>query len=801
MKKHLGFLIFLLSLIAAPSLSAQSCQYQLYGTAVDIVNKDPLIGAIITIEGKDLIEFTDFDGNFTIDGLCKNLYRIKISHPLCKDSWFDVVINDDVKIQFEVTNKVQNLEEVMVSEKLYGHDNNTTIETTIDSKTIDRNSSETFGDMLNNLTGVTSLNTGNAIVKPVVNGLHSSRVAIINNGVKMEDQEWGSEHAPNVDLNTASYVSLIKGANAIQYGGDAIGGVIIAEPEKIFLKDSIYGKSMITGMSNGYGVSTNSSMVYSTKTGLQAKAQASYKMQGDVHTPDYIMSNSGNNRRAASFSLAKKMYDKGIYTYYSYMKSNIGIIEASHIGGAEDLLRAINSKEPLVIEPFTYSIEAPKQRVTHRLFLINGYKNLPKWGKLSLKYDWQNNRRIEFDIRKGNLAGSPSLDLDLLSQSLSLDLDSYKNKNESYKMGVRGKYQYNFANPETKVRRLIPDYEKYDFGVYGVYKKEFSDSFGAELGLRFDYTSLNAYKFYKHSLWQDRNYELRHADIVVDHSENQVLTNPQLDYLNSTATLGFHKHLFRHSSLLFNFTTSSRAPNPAELFSEGLHHSASRIEIGNLDFIPEKSNKLSLSFEHEDHGLYVSAQPFINLLNDFIVIEPVGIEQTIRGNFQLWEYRQTNATLSGFDVDFEYEVEDHWKYNSQIAYVRGYDRTKQDFLISMPPFQFKNKIQYELKSKLYFGLENIYVARQNNYPNTNYSIYLPQSGDYKTLDISTPPEAHNLLNLDAEIPLHQNKHSNATLNIKVTNLLNARYRNYLNSMRFFTDEMGRNLIVQYTIHY
>jgi iron complex outermembrane receptor protein len=43
--------------------------------------------------------------------------------------------------------------------------------------------------------GVSSLKTGSSVVKPVINGLFGSRVPVINNNVRLEDQEWGTEHA------------------------------------------------------------------------------------------------------------------------------------------------------------------------------------------------------------------------------------------------------------------------------------------------------------------------------------------------------------------------------------------------------------------------------------------------------------------------------------------------------------------------------------------------------------------------------------------------------------------------------
>ena len=56
-----------------------------------------------------------------------------------------------------------------------------------------------------------------------VNGMFGNRVPIINNNVRMQDQEWGTEHAPNFDINAAGKITVIKGASGLQYGGDAGG--------------------------------------------------------------------------------------------------------------------------------------------------------------------------------------------------------------------------------------------------------------------------------------------------------------------------------------------------------------------------------------------------------------------------------------------------------------------------------------------------------------------------------------------------------------------------------------------------
>jgi iron complex outermembrane receptor protein len=94
-------------------------------------------------------------------------------------------------------------------------------------------------------------------VKPVINGLFGSRVPVINNNVRLEDQEWGTEHAPNFDVN-AGKITVIKGASGLQFGGDAVGGLIIIEP--VSVKKDTFGKTILNLASNGRGGSMSSSL-------------------------------------------------------------------------------------------------------------------------------------------------------------------------------------------------------------------------------------------------------------------------------------------------------------------------------------------------------------------------------------------------------------------------------------------------------------------------------------------------------------------------------------------------------------
>ncbi len=92
---------------------------------------------------------------------------------------------------------------------------------------------ESLGESLKDITGVTVLNTGSSISKPVIHGLYGNRIVILNNGVRQEGQQWGSEHAPEIDPLIGRKLEVVKGASTVRYGPDAIAGVILVDPEAL----------------------------------------------------------------------------------------------------------------------------------------------------------------------------------------------------------------------------------------------------------------------------------------------------------------------------------------------------------------------------------------------------------------------------------------------------------------------------------------------------------------------------------------------------------------------------------------
>ena len=782
-------------------LSAQECSSTLEGQVIDFHNRSVLSDASITILENGLVVFSDLKGNFKFKGLCNGTYQLEVSHPSCSTQLIPVTVDGITFLEIKLEHHLEELDEVKVIGDALPDKTNSAQEVKLNTESLEKYSTATLGDALKELGGVSTLNTGASIVKPAIHGLNGSRVLILNDGVRMQDMEWGDEHAPNIDINAAGSITVIKGASALQYGGDAIGGTIVLEEKRLLPKDTLFGRTLLNGVSNGRGGNLSSELVKVYDGGFYLKGQGSFKRLGDQEAPDYILSNTGVQELSGAFQFGKRLFEWGFGGKYSYYNAEIGILRASHIGNVDDLIRSINSGQPEVIRDFTYDLGNPRQDVTHHLVKLDAYKRFEGFGKWSVQYDFQNNRRLEFDVRRGERDDRASLDLDLTTHTVSSDIKWDANDKLSLQLGVMGRYQDNFANPATGVRRLIPDYEKYDLGSFLIGEYQLNNQWVFDAGFRFDYSKIDALKFYRTSRWEERGYDEDFPELVVEDRGTQLLTNPVFDYNNISATVGFNYSSEANDNVKFNYALAQRAPNPAELFSDGLHHSAARIELGDIRIQSETSNKFMVSYEKEFNSWGITLEPYANFISDFILLEPTGVELNIRGAFPVWSYRQTDARILGIDIAAYSNWTTQWRSEHQFSLIKGKDVENDIALINIPAANFSNTLMYSKPSWKNFELsiQSQYVFQQNEVP-PNITVFSPEQLTDVLLEINTAPEAYHLINANAKMEFQLGK-TRLTTALTVNNALNTNYREYLNRQRFFADDLGRNIILQLKLNY
>jgi len=493
---------------------------------------------------------------------------------------------------------------------------------------------------------------------------------------------------------------------------------------------------------------------------------------------------------------------KGFDISYNGVNQEFGIFRGAHLSSPQDFYTAINFGQPFYLDEFTHRIDKPKQEVQHHIAKISAYQRFADFGKLSFQYSFQLNRRQEFDIRKSELNERPSMDLRLITHSVSLT-HLLERSNWTLENGISAAFQDNFPNPETKARRLIPDYYRYDGGFFSVFKYRFNAQFNAEAAARYDFSRYDAYKYYDAETWEEQFAEL-FSGFFISKSGSRVLTRPILDYHKFSANIGFNYKPMENIEFKLNLSKADRAPNAAELFSDGLHHSAAVMEEGNLSIKKETVYNINLSLDGQFNvlkGLRIEANPYFMISKNFINQIPTDVTNTSRGVFPVWTYQQIKARIYGLDADAELSVLKNLKWKSSFSILRGDDLSHNEPLILMMPTKWRNSIEFTLDQpkNFYLSLENENSFKQSRFPIRNLPVTFIKDGIERneTVDFSTPPPAFTLFNVAVGADLAKN----LNLNLRINNVFNTEYREYLNRLRYYMFEPGRNVVVTFKYNF
>ena len=775
-------------------VSAQN--HSVEGTVQYFHDKTMLENSVVKIG--EFTAKTDKKGKFSFRDIPAGSYQLIAKHPLCDDYTENVKVDRDVHLVITLEHHTNEIQTVTIhgSHKAKG----SVIMKTLEKTDIERNSTENLGNLLSRIAGVTALKTGNNISKPVIRGLYGSRISILNNGVKMAEQEWGVEHAPNVDVNDFEHIDVVKGASALKYGNEGVGGVVVLEPAILPKKDTIMGSVKLSGISNGRGGELGANVAKVWENQWFVKAGGSYKKTGDQYIPHHTLQNTGMEFNSFNFSFGKHSFLQGFDVLYSGINQEFGIYRGAHLASPEDFYNAVNFGQPFYLDNFTYDIDNPKQEVAHHIAKLSAYRRFADFGKLTFQYSFQLNRRKEYDIRRGELSNIPSMDLRLITHSASL-VHLIERSDWSLESGISGRFQDNFPNPATKARRLIPDYYRYDAGAFSVFKYRFNSKLNAEAAVRYDFSRYDAYKYYDADKW-NANYADIFPELFVNESGSRILTRPILDYHNFSANVGLDYKPTQNLEFKLNLSRADRTPNAAELFSDGLHHSAAIMEEGNLNIKKETVYNVNLSLAgHFDvlKGLHIEASPYIMISDNFVNQIPTSVLNTNRGVFPVWTYQQIKARIYGLDADAELNILDNLKWKSGFSILRGDDLSNNEPLILMMPAKLRNSIELNLykPKNFYVSLENENTFKQNRFPIRNLPVTFIKDGIERNeiVDFSSTPASFTLFHASIGADLFKN----LNFNFRINNIFNTEYREYLNRLRYYMFEPRRNFVA--TLNY
>jgi len=608
------------------------------------------------------------------------------------------------------------------------------------------------------------LKNGSNIAKPIIHGLKGNRVAILNNGELQAGQQWGNDHAPEIDPFSADKITVIKGAEGVRYGGNAIGGIILIEPGPITFDPHFHGLAQYLFNTNGRSHGANFSLQKGQEF-FQWRVKGGYAKGGDLKSSNYFLNNTGKENVHASIQLNRTKGQWSHRAYYSFYSTSLGVLRGAHIGNTTDLKNALVRDEPLFTEEtFSYELESPRQAVTHDLWKISSKYFFSDHNFIQLSYAGQKNQRREFDVRRNGRSNIPALSLNLLAHNFQLIYHKEGKRDWHLESGLQFRINDNENDPETDVFPLIPNYESFQPSIFFSSKKS-GEHLAFDIGARYDYKFLKVQRF--------------------TNTVPPVYETPEHVFHNYTFLAGIGTTQLKNGSSRFQVGLVQRAPEINELYSAGLHQGVASIEEGQSDLQPETGIKILWTNNiNIKNKLFLEASFYTNPIRDFIFLEPQeDLRLTIRGAFPVFLYKQADVNLSGFDLLSKWDINKRFSWINKFAYVRGQNLTTSQPLIDIPSGDLQSSFQYEIERIK--RLQNFSVELTGNY-------VLQQNRFVQFENIPNPPAGYFLLNikLGVVIPIRENR-----LSVQLTgeNLLNQKYRSYLNRLRYFADEQGLNV--------
>jgi iron complex outermembrane recepter protein len=619
----------------------------------------------------------------------------------------------------------------------------------VDADAIRQAQAPSLGETLQGIAGVHNLSTGVGIGKPVIRGLTSNRVLILDNGQRLETQQWGDEHGPNIEVAGADRIEVIRGPASVLYGSDALGGVINVIPAG--LPDAI-GRSpfMHARLSGGFATDNRQPdgtiAIEGASGGLGFRASGTGRTSSNVRTPDYELWNSGNRAVSGTGELGYHGSFGTISGRYTYRDEQIELTD----------------EDPAA---------TPYQRIADHRARVDLLLPLGA-SRLQANAGYERNRRREFED-----AGSTDVALGLLSTAFTGDLHIHHPMLGPF-LGIFGlsgqRTQFDKFGEET----LIPNSRANNVGVYAFEQAELG-RWRLSLGARYDYRHLN-----------------------VDDDADIGVTAQTRTWNSVTGNVGLLYHVAEPVALVLNVGRGFRAPSSFDLFSNGVHEGTIAFERGNPNLGNETSINTDLAVRVLSSNAVAEVGGFANVIQNFIFTVPT-TETDPTSGFQIFDVAQGNALLAGVETSIDFHPTTYLHLHGTADYVRGQNTTTSEPLPSIPPFRATYGVR--LEGDLGRVLHDAYLSASGE-TNARQTRLNPAEADFfaEAFDgAGYQSKGYTLVNLGAGCALPSASAWAMHIDLSLRNVLNTAYADYLSRIKTNAPDpgQGRSFVARVTMEF
>lgn len=576
-----------------------------------------------------------------------------------------------------------------------------------------QNMGNTFSNTLEKIPGISAINNGVGVSKPVIRGLNANRVLVNVNGIKQEGQQWGLDHGLEIDKFDASRVEIIKGPASVLYGSDGMAGVINILPPAIPNKNSFGGS--ISG-------------IYNSNNDLFG---GNIKLQGNKNDFYAVANFSYQNGASYRVPANKFTYNGYILPIYNNRLQNTGLQEINGsvmIGvrkkwGYSNLsFSTFNQKAGFFVGAFgppqSYqfdstlnhrTIRLPYQEIQHFKVTSNSIFYIKK-GYFELDLGWQYNIRKEIATPHGH-GNAPvpthttSLDLRLMTSTANFRFHHSINEKWHSTYGISFQHQFNKIDG---YEFLIPNFYALQGGIYGFAEYKHSNRLTFAGGVRMDLAYQNAQAFFE----------------PIYNNQQQIIGTSQRSpsihkfYANASGSIGLAWRINEKWIWKNNLGTAYRIPVLTELAANGVHHGTFRHEMGDSTLQSERGFMYDSEFRFVHKRVIVQFSPFVNYFTNYIYLRPSAEFSPLPDAGQIFRYSQSSAFFTGIEAEVNTQIHRLFSNTTSLEYVYNLNVDEMLSLPFTPPFSiateftFKPNFTKKHWKDLYISLRGQYFAPQ-----------------------------------------------------------------------------------------
>lgn len=786
------FISIILTILVFSVVSGQNL-YLVQGWITDD-RMEILAGANVAITPGNQGASTDQNGYFVFWVPGDSRIILQVTYIGFETSRIPVTVRSDTTLTIRLKPGLQSLQEIIVTDdyaERREREESLNLEVVNDAY-IRQNSGGSLMNSLDRLPGVGTMDIGSGQSKPVIRGLGFNRIAVVENGIRHEGQQWGSDHGLEADQFAYDRIEIIKGPASLMYGSDAIGGVINLQQSDIPAAGTAAGNLTLTGKSNNH--LGGSSFFYSRRNkNLFYAFRGTWIDYGDYRIPAdsidiYSYKAALDNKRLRNTAGEEKnlhfsagylgaRFSSRLYAGLVHMKS--GFFANTH--GLEP--RNVNIK---VHDISARDILFPYQQVSHFSMVSTSEWFGNQW-ESEIILGYQRNFRQEFSeyvshgympaVFPEHLTFPEELERQFDKHHLSANGKTEREWDDRFKFSAG-------INAETQINRIdgrgfiIPGFRSYSAGAYTRLVYDISGRASVQAGIR---TDLNRIITNWYSDWF-LSPVIQGNDTTMSFAERAPAIKKTFPGFSWSIGYNYYQEKL-HVKL--NMGKSFRVPIAKELAANGVNYHHFSFEKGDPDLSPEVSYQLDAGLEWHTRKFAVEISPFVNYFSNYIYLNPGFEHDRLYGNGnQVFRYSETSVLRHGGELHSHLEITRNIQLGVILDYVHSVQLTgdKKGFTLPFSP-PHSGVINLKFSKNRFYGVRDPYLSADLMGLMDQNNIVPPEK--------TTPGHAVIHLTTGGKVTIWNQEIS---LTVGIRNLLNHKYFNHSSYYRLINvPEPGRNV--------